>query len=287
MPGPTVAIIAQGAMGAGVARRLAEHGVTVLTSLAGRSARSAERAAAAGMRAVEDAAIAADASVILSICPPAEARALAERLAPHLTAVARKPLYADCNAVSPETVEGIAAVIAATGCPFADAGIIGGPPRPDGYNPKFYASGPGAAALAGLVPHGLDVRVIAGAPVGAASALKMSYAGITKGLVALASAMMIASTRAGAAEGLFRELEQSQPALLAWFRRYVPPSFDKAYRWNGEMEEIADFVGEDRAEAAIYQAIAGFYTQMAANVAGPGTDPAAITAFLATEPAKR
>jgi L-threonate 2-dehydrogenase len=286
MPGPTVAVIAQGAMGAGVARRLTDHGVTVLTSLAGRSARSAERAAAAGMRAVEDAAIAAEAAVILSICPPAEARALAERLAPHLKAAPRKPLYADCNAVSPETVQGIAGVIAATGCPFADAGIIGGPPRRDGYNPKFYASGPGAEALSGLATYGLDVRVIPGGPVGAASALKMSYAGITKGLVALASAMMLASSRAGAAEGLFRELEQSQPQLLAWFRRMVPTSFDKAYRWNGEMEEIADFVGEGRAEAAIYRAIAGFYTQMAAEVAGPGGDPAAITAFLGTSPAK-
>jgi 3-hydroxyisobutyrate dehydrogenase-like beta-hydroxyacid dehydrogenase len=76
-------------------------------------------------------------------------------------------------------------------------------------------------------------------PVGAASALKMSYAGITKGLVALSSAMMLAATRAGAAEGLRRELERSQPQLLAWFSRMVPPMYDKAYRWVGEMEEIA------------------------------------------------
>jgi len=280
---PTVAIIAQGAMGAGVARRLTDHGVTVLTSLAGRSARSAERAAAAGMRVVEDAAI-ADAAIILSIVPPAEARALAERLAPHLAASARKPLYADCNAVSPETVQGIAAAIAPTGCVFADAGIIGGPPRPDGYNPVFYASGPGAPGLAALSAHGLDVREIAG-PVGAASALKMSYAGITKGLVSLGSAMMLAAARAGAAEGLFHELEASQPQLLAWFRRMVPSSFEKAYRWEGEMEEIADFIGADAA-SDIYRAIARFYAQMAADAAGPNRDTAAIRAVLATPPSR-
>lgn len=279
---PVVAVIAQGAMGAGVARRLTERGVGVLTSLAGRSPRSAERAAAAGMRAVEDAAI-AEADIILSIVPPAEARALAERLAPHLAAASRKPLYADCNAVSPETATGIAEVIAPTGCGFADAGIIGGPPRPDGYTPVFYTSGPGAAALATLGSHGLDMRVTPGG-VGAASALKMSYAGITKGLVALASCMMLGASRAGAAEGLYRELERSQPELLAWFRRMVPTMPDKAYRWEGEMEEIADFLGADEGASGIYRAIARFYAQMAADVAGPNRDTALLAAFLGTAP---
>lgn len=281
---PTIAVIAQGAMGAGFGRRLTRHGVTVLTSLAGRSPRSAARAAEAGMRAVGDAEI-AGAEMILSIIPPAEARALAERLAPHLAAADRKPLYADCNAISPATAEAVARIVEATGAPFADGGIVGGPPRDDGYTPVLYASGPGAEALAALNAHGLDVRVTPG-PVGAASALKMSYAGITKGLVALASAMALAATRAGAAEGFFRELERSQPQLLAWFQRMVPPSYDKAYRWNGEMEEIADFIGAAGGEAAgIYQAIARFYTQMAADNAGPRADVGAIAAFLATPPA--
>ena len=283
MSTPIVTVIAQGAMGAGFGRRLTRHGVTVLTSLAGRSDRSAARAAAAGMRPVSDAE-AAQADIILSIIPPAEARALAERLAPHIAAAARKPLYADCNAISPATAEAVAAVITASGAPFADGGIIGGPPRDDGYTPVLYGSGPGAEALLALNAHGLDVRVTPG-PVGAASALKMSYAGITKGLVALASAMALAATRAGAAEGFFRELERSQPQLLAWFQRMVPPSYDKAYRWNGEMEEIADFIGAAGGEAAgIYQAIARFYTQMAADNAGPKRDVEMIAAFLATAP---
>lgn len=277
---PTVAVIAQGAMGAGFGRRLTAKGVTVLTSLEGRSARSAERAAAAGMRPMTEGEI-AGADIILSIIPPAEARALAERLAPHLAAARRKPLYADCNAISPGTAQEVAAIVAATGAPFADGGIIGGPPREtDGYTPVLYTSGPGAESLTALAAHGLDVRVTPG-PVGAASALKMSYAGITKGLVALASAMALAATRAGAAEGFLAELERSQPQLLAWFRRMVPPSYDKAYRWNGEMEEIADYIGAAGGEAAgIYQAIAHFYTQMAADNAGPRQDVAMIEAFL-------
>src|SRR5690606_9204430 len=124
---PVVAIIAQGAMGAGVAQRLTEHGVRVLTSLQGRSEASAARAQAAGMIDTSDADIAA-ADFILSIVPPGEALPLARRLAPALTSANKKPLYADCNAVSPDTARAIAVVVEASGTPFADAGIIGGPP---------------------------------------------------------------------------------------------------------------------------------------------------------------
>ena len=90
--------------------------------------------------------------------------------------------------------------------------------------------------------HGLDIRVLEG-PIGAASALKMSYAGITKGFTALGAAMALAATRAGAAEALHRELADSQPALLGWLTRQVPRMYPKAYRWVAEMEEIAGFIG--------------------------------------------
>lgn len=271
-----IAIIAQGAMGAGIGRRLAQRGATVLTSLAGRSTASAQRAAAAGMRDAPPAEL-AGADIFLSVLPPAEAKACAAWLAPALEAAPRKAIYVDCNAVSPATAAEVAAIIGPTGAAFVDGGIIGGPPREDGYTPVLYVAGPEADRLGVLGEHGLDIRVTPG-PIGAASALKMSYAGITKGLVALSSAMMLAATRAGAAEGFRAELARSQPQLLAWFGRMVPPMPDKAYRWVGEMEEIADFTGPEA--AAIYQAIAGFYEGMAADQAGTREKAAALAAFL-------
>ena len=190
-----IAIIAQGAMGAGLGRRLAQRGATVLTGLAGRSAASARRAAEAGMRDATPAEL-AGADVFLSVLPPSEARACAARLAPALQAAPRKAAYVDCNAVSPATAEAVGAIVAPTGAAFVDGGIIGGPPRDDGYTPVLYVAGPEAERLAAapLRAHGLDVRVTPG-PIGAASALKMSYAGITKGLVALSSAMVLAAAR--------------------------------------------------------------------------------------------
>jgi 3-hydroxyisobutyrate dehydrogenase-like beta-hydroxyacid dehydrogenase len=117
---PTVAVIAPGNMGAGVGRRLTENKVTVLTSLAGRSEESVKRAREAGMQPVEERAL-AEADFLLSILPPGDALALANRLAPVLTAANRKPVYVECNAVSPPTVLKIADAIAATGCPFVGA----------------------------------------------------------------------------------------------------------------------------------------------------------------------
>ena len=120
---PTVAIIAPGNMGAGIGLRLTENKVTVLTSLAGRSATSAKRAQEAGMHPVEERAL-AEADFLLSIVPPGDALALAKRLAPVLTAANKKPVYVECNAVSPPTMLKIADEIATTGCPFVGAGII-------------------------------------------------------------------------------------------------------------------------------------------------------------------
>jgi len=275
---PVVAIIAPGMMGSAVGKRLVEHGVRVTTVLSGRSAASAARAREAGMVAVDESeAIAAD--FVMSIVPPATALPLAERLLPLLQASRRKPIYIDCNAVSPATAAAVGAVISATGCPFVDAGIIGAPPRPGYDGTVFYASGEAAPRFAQLGEHGLKIRVLDG-PVGAASAMKMSYAGITKGFTALAAAMMLAATREGTAETLHAELAESQPALLAWLTRQMPAMYSKAYRWVAEMEEIAAFVADDPAAQQMFKAYARFYERVAADYDGDKCEVGALTAFI-------
>ena len=225
-------------------------------------------------------AIPLDADGDLSILPPGDALGLARQLAPRLAAVQRKPVYVDCNAVSPETAVAVAAAIMPSGAAFVDAGIIGGPPTPDGKGPTFYASGAPAAAFTALGEHGLKIRWLDG-PVGAASALKMSYAGITKGLTALGSVMLLAATRAGMAEALHQELSESQPMLLAWLARSIPGMYPKAYRWVAEMQEIEAFVGKDPAAAQYFAAAAELYERLAADFAGGKLETSALSAFLA------
>jgi 3-hydroxyisobutyrate dehydrogenase-like beta-hydroxyacid dehydrogenase len=275
---PVVAVIAPGAMGAAVGKRLADHGVKVLTSLTGRSPASAARAQAAGMTPASDTEIAA-ADFVLSILPPGDALALAERFAPLLKASNARPVYVDCNAVNPATVERVAAAIAPTGCPFVDAGIIGAPPKGNDAGPRFYASGAAAPRLAALREYGLDVRVLDGS-LSAASALKMSYAGINKGTQAVGAAMILAAMRAGSAEALLAELSASQKELLAQFRLQLPQMPAKAYRWVAEMQEIAGFVGDDPAARALYDGAARFYERMAEDFKSVRHDAAALAAFL-------
>lgn len=280
---PIVAIVAQGTMGAGIARRLTENGVEVRTSLLGRSAASAKRAAEAGMVDATDAQL-AEADFFLSIVPPGDALALVQRLTPALRAANRKPVYVDCNAVNTKTARGIDAAVVQTGAPFVDGGIIGGPPAPRAKNPndagpRLYVAGPNADRVLRLREFGLDIRVLTGPP-DAASALKMSYAGITKGLTALGSIMLLAATRAGTAPDLYAELADSQKPLLAWLSGSVPRMYDKAYRWVAEMEEISGFVGKDLPDADVHAAFAKFYDRMAKDNDGHKSETGALSAFL-------
>jgi 3-hydroxyisobutyrate dehydrogenase-like beta-hydroxyacid dehydrogenase len=274
---PIVAVIAPGMMGSGVARRLTESGATVRTSLTGRSAATVARAKAAGMVDATDAQL-ADADFILSIVPPGEALALAERLAPAMRAALRKPIYVDCNAVSPETVLRIDRVVRESGATFVDGGIIGPPPDLDSSKTRIYLSGSAAGAVTVLEQYGLSTPVQPG-PVGSASAMKMSYAGITKGFTALGAAMMLAATRAGTADSLVAEMAISQPALLKWLTSQMPKMHSKAYRWVAEMEEIAAFVGPDRPGSGFYTSAARLYQQIALDFEGPRLETAALDAF--------
>jgi putative dehydrogenase len=261
-----VAVVAPGEMGSGVGRKLVQHGLAVLTSLAGRSSASAERAQRAGLADVSDDDL-AGCDFILSIVPPKDAMGLAERLRPALQRATRKPVYVDCNAVAPATVQRIADMVTATGARFLDGGIIGPPPSD---NPRavttFYASGDAAAEFAALADYGLTIRALDG-PVGAASALKMSYAGLTKGFTALGAAMILSASQAGVYEALARELSESQPHFLSFLQRSVPGMFPKAYRWIAEMEEIASFAEGVQGGSGMYRGTADLYRHIADAVA--------------------
>jgi 3-hydroxyisobutyrate dehydrogenase-like beta-hydroxyacid dehydrogenase len=233
-----VAIVATGDMGNATGRLLREGGAAVSTCLAGRSERTRKLAEKAGITVVaDDDALVAGADVFLSIIPPGEVVKLAERVAAAMKRTGATPVYVDCNAVSAKTMQRIAGIIAPTGGTLVDVGIIGPPPA-KGAATKFYASGPKAPSFDGLKAHGLDVRWC-GDAIGDASTLKMCYGGLTKGLQALATTLMISAQHAGIGPAFEAELKDSQQALLGWLDRSLPRMPPKAYRWVAEMEEGA------------------------------------------------
>ncbi|KAH9895064.1 6-phosphogluconate dehydrogenase C-terminal domain-like protein [Cubamyces lactineus] len=282
---PTFAVIAPGAMGAAVGHRLTKAGCTVLTNLEGRSPATVGRARAAGMQDASLAEIADRAEWVLSILPPSAALAFAQSFrdaaAKSAWAAAGSLTFVDCNAVSPETAKKIARVFEVDGAEgerserrvrFVDAGIVGGPPT-DGYDPAFYASAdPRDEGLldefVALGKWGLRIVPLKGegAGIGDASALKMSYAGISKGFIGLTTTMILAAhaSSPATAQALLHELADSQPVFLERIARSIPGMLPKAYRWVGEMEEISSFVrdGLGDGEAHIHHGFAHLYDRI-------------------------
>ena len=234
----TVAVLAPGDMGHAVAAVLKAGGLRVVTSLAGRSARTRALAAAAGVEDLaDDATLVRAADLLLSILVPAQAEELAWRIAAAVERTGTDLLYVDCNAIAPETAQAVGRIVESAGARFVDAGIIGPPPRPGATGTRFYASG-AAAGFAQLRDHGLDVRVI-GERAGDASAVKMCYAALTKGTTAIMTELLVAAERLGVSGPLRVEFEMSQPEMLRRMEHSVPAMVPKAHRWVGEMEEIA------------------------------------------------
>lgn len=251
---PVTAVLHPGAMGATVAA--ACRGLVLWVSR-GRSAATRARAAAAGLIEAADLdGIVGRADTVISVCPPHAA----EKVAAAVAAAGFDGRYVDANAVSTATAERMAARFEH----FVDGGIIGPPAVAPGTT-RLYLSGADAAEVAARFKGSvLDARTVPGG-AGAASALKMAYAAWTKGTSALLLAVA-ALARANGVDGpLAQEWELSQPGLADRLAAVAVGEVPKAWRWSGEMAEIADTFaaaglpdGFHRAAADVYGRLEGF-----------------------------
>ena len=281
----TIVVVAQGEMGAAVGGRLHRQGATVRTSLNGRSEASRKRAQDAGLIAIDDDnALVDGADFVLSIVPPGDAKAFAARMAPALTKLDKKPVFADCNALAPATVREVAAAIAPSGAVFADMGILGGPPPKQGdVSPRLYASGPGAKATLALRDYGLDIRIVEGG-IGEASAVKMGYACLTKGTQAIGASMMLGAMRNNVSATVKEALADSLPDVFGYVSKQMPRMYPKAYRWVAEMEEMSKFLAADPGASQMLAGAARLYEQVARDLDSKNPDGtvAMIDKFLKT-----
>ena len=234
----TIAILSPGDMGHGVGKVLAEAGYDVITCLAGRSQRTRELAATAGIRDVPSLVeMTSQADLIVSILVPAEAMGVAREVADAMRASGASRPFADCNAVSPRSASEMATIINAAGGDYIDGGIIGGSPA-KGALPRIYTSGPRAGLMDELDGKGISIKNL-GPSVDRASGMKMCYASMTKGTNALRVAMLTTAYCLGLYDELIEELEDSQGDALSAMESQIPGLPANAGRWIGEMEEIA------------------------------------------------
>jgi 3-hydroxyisobutyrate dehydrogenase-like beta-hydroxyacid dehydrogenase len=233
MTAATVGLLHPGEMGAAVGAALRGRAHRVAWASEGRSTETRRRAEEAELEdagSVEE--LVSRSDVILSVCPPHAALEVAGSVAGF------RGVFVDANAIAPATAREVAAVVAAGGADCVDGGIVGAPPRAE-ETTRLYLSGLESESVAGLFAGSvLDARVLSG-EVGAASALKMTYAAWTKGTAALLLAIGELARAEGVEPALHEEWRSSLPDLPERSQRAARSAQAKGWRWVGEMEEIA------------------------------------------------
>ena len=255
---PRVGVMSAGDMGSGFGSVLSKQGLEVYTCLAGRSDFTRLRATEAGFKDCRDLdELVNSVDVFLSVLVPSEATQLARDIAGAMKRTGATPVYADLNAIAPNTVLEIEAIVREAGGAFVDGGIIGGPPR-EGYSPHIAVSGPDVEHLEVLRERSLDIRVT-GPRVGQASGLKMVYAASTKGTTALWTELLTAARAMGLYDALMDQYGDRN-AVFQSQQRSIPSMPNRARRWVGEMEEIAKTFADLGMTPNILQGAADMFT---------------------------
>jgi 3-hydroxyisobutyrate dehydrogenase-like beta-hydroxyacid dehydrogenase len=253
-----IGIIHPGEMGVSVAASAKNSGYPVFWVSQGRSQATRERAEEHGLvdcRSLET--LCQTCSLILSVCPPYAAEAVAEE-------VIRHPFhgtYADLNAISPGRAKKIGEAMAAREIIFVDGGIIGGPAwKPD--TTRLYLSGSEAERVAGCFSAGPLQTETIGKEIGRASSLKMCYGAYTKGRTALLAAILATAESLGVRDLLESEWGRDDPAFPGEVSRQVTRSTRKAWRFAGEMEEVSATFGEAGLPEGFHLAAAEIYKRL-------------------------
>lgn len=247
-----IGILHPGQMGSAVGRTLSTN---VIWASSERSPATAERAGQAGFTDVgttEE--IAATADVVISLCPPAAARAVASRVA----AAGFSGIFVEANAVAPRTTIEISDRFDR----FVDAAIVGPPPSQNGTT-RLFLSGNEAEDVAELFTGSILDAVVLGRAAGSASALKMAYGAWTKGSASLLLAVAAFAVKEGVWEALIDEWTRSQPGLADRAAQTAAAVGPKAWRFEGELREVATAFADAGLPNAFGLASAEVYARLA------------------------
>ncbi|MBI4609312.1 MAG: NAD(P)-dependent oxidoreductase [Candidatus Rokubacteria bacterium] len=271
-----IGLLHPGEMGSAVGATLVAGGARVLWASEGRGARTRQRAEELGL---EDAGtlerLVGRAEVIFSVVPPHVAVDVARAVA----ALRFTGLFVDANAVSPETAREIGRIVERSGARFVDGGIIGPANKKPGAA-RIYLSGAEATAVASLFAAGPVNAIALDGPVGAASALKVAFAGWNKGMQALLMAIRALAMAEGVDQALLAEWRISMPDVPARSERAVHDNVRKAWRFVGEMDEIARTFAQAGLPTGFLDAAGEVYRRLAGYKDTP-TPPAVEEAIAA------
>ena len=253
-----IGIISPGAMGISVAATMRRSGFDVYWASAGRSAESVARAQEHNLLDAHTVAnLCATCEAIVSVCPPHTAVSVAEEV----LATGFKGVYLDANAIAPNKAVHIAEMMAAAGVVFVDGSIIGGP----AWEPNstwLYLSGEQAGVVAEFFAEGPLETAVIGDQIGQASALKMCFAAYSKGTTALLSMILAGAEALGVRANLEEQWSRGGSEFAAQTQQRVRRVTAKAWRFEGEMHEIAATFASVGLPAGFHEAAADVYQRL-------------------------
>ncbi len=257
-----IGLIHPGAMGASVGAAARSNQHTVLWASQGRSEDTIKRAQRANLEDIGTVAdLVAASEIVLSVCPPHAAGDVAREV----MELGFAGIYVECNAVSPNRTRAIQQIVESAGASYVDGGIVGGPAWKKEAGTNLYLSGARAAEVAACFDGSPLQAPVVSERIGAASAVKMGYAAYTKGTTALLTAILGMVEKEGVRDHLLRQWGDNFSTQTI---RRVCSNTAKAWRFEGEMYEIAEtfqdagLPGEFHLAAAqIYKRLASFKEQ--------------------------
>jgi len=233
-----IGIMSIGEMGFHWAKLLKSHGVEVLTYDKDRGEVSRKRAENAGVTSLPSmTALVREAELIVSIVVPFAAKRVAAKVAKAALKAGRQDLlFLDANAISPMTADDITKTLVPAGVKFVDGCIIGAAAKM-GKGSIVYVSGPDAARLHDLESFNIPIKVL-GPSTNQASAFKVVYAGLTKGLQGLFCELLMGARHFGLLDEIRAQYEASFPGLLDKVSSSVVALRIHAARRAEEMDEL-------------------------------------------------
>ena len=262
-----VGILHPGMMGIFVAATVQNSGQTVYWASEGRSRQTQERAEKFNLNDIDTLAnLCETCTVIVSVCPPHAAEELAQQVLTH----SFQGFYLDLNAISPQRAVRIGKAIKAAGGEFVDGGIIGGLAW-ESRKTCLYLSGEKASEASACFSGGPLETTVIGTEAGKASALKMCYAAYTKGTTALLSAILATAEELGVREELATQWSRNWPDFGEQSGQRVRQATAKAWRFAGEMAEIAATFREAGLPGEFHTAAEMIYRRMAGFKDAPAT----------------
>lgn len=276
----TVGLLYPGELGTALAALLAGLGVRVVTTLAGRSDRTIERARRAEIEVLANLhEVARQADVVISLVPPAAAEQTAAKWCALAGVGPRGAIYVDANSIGPEQAAAIGRRIEATGKDFVDA-AINGLAKNLATSGTLFLSGTRANDVAVLIGDAMRVQVVGDQP-GRASAMKMLLSGLSKGLCGLFAETALVADRQGLLSEMIDAYRRIYPGVMTVVDRMLPTYAQHAGRRATETREVEETARAAGVEPLMLAAVRDLHEQIASVTFDRlAADPWTVPAFI-------